>query len=62
MSNDMLSWTGEGKRKDIFNSSPVKNIGLGNENADFRYFDQFREFSVLNNPNKWSFVTVFNGD
>lgn len=37
------------KEKDSF---PVKNIGPGNENADFRYFDLFRESLVLNNPNR----------
>lgn len=62
MSTDTLSWTAEGKRKDFFNSFPVKNTGPGNENGDVRYFDLFRESSVLNNPNKWSVMTVFNGD
>jgi hypothetical protein len=30
----------------------MNNTGLGNKKADFRYFNVFREFMPLSNPNE----------
>lgn len=40
------------KEKNFFCSFPMKTTEPGNENADFRYFDLFKESFFLSTPYK----------